>query len=218
MNKVLTDMDNTIKDISQVKSPEDAFTDIESIVKEEPLELPDHEPNFLNMDENQIVLKYDELDLVADVKDEPVETAEDDDDDEMDPDPTNLTIAPWPAFVTLASHPELVQTKNAGKKREADSEGKGESSATKKVKKTTLEDVTEQYLDVEEDEQVLCGICDSWDPPDSGGTQNLEADSYTTEWVGCDCDRWFHKGCTKLKRFTDKFSCRSVKLKCQEQP
>jgi len=30
--------------------------------------------------------------------------------------------------------------------------------------------------------------------------------------------RWFHKPCTKLMKFTEKFSCRSVKMKCLETP
>ena len=30
--------------------------------------------------------------------------------------------------------------------------------------------------------------------------------------------RWFHKPCTKLMKFTEKFSCRSVKMKCLEAP
>jgi hypothetical protein len=66
-----------------------------------------------------------------------------------------------------------------------------------------------------ESEDIACGLCNEYDPPivdpeAQGGSH------YTTEWVGCDCERWFHKQCTKLTRFTTKFSCRSVKMKCQK--
>jgi len=55
-----------------------------------------------------------------------------------------------------------------------------------------------------------CGICQSYDPP----LPPVGTSSYKTDWVGCDCGRWFHKQCTKLARFTERFSCRSVKMKC----
>ena len=37
-----------------------------------------------------------------------------------------------------------------------------------------------------------------------------------TLWVGCDCDRWYHKFCALklVKRINAKFSCRSVKMRC----
>ena len=58
---------------------------------------------------------------------------------------------------------------------------------------------------------TVCGICHEYDPPRQ---DENSLKPYTTEWVGCDCDRWFHKTCTKLQRFTTLFSCRSVKMKC----
>ena len=30
--------------------------------------------------------------------------------------------------------------------------------------------------------------------------------------------RWFHKSCTKLMKFTEKFSCKSVRMRCLEAP
>ena len=75
-----------------------------------------------------------------------------------------------------------------------------------------IEDVTGKYS--KEEEMVSCGICELMDPPVDPDNPNSTAE--TTEWVGCDCYRWFHKSCTKLTKFTEKFSCKSVKMKCQE--
>ena len=75
-----------------------------------------------------------------------------------------------------------------------------------------IEDVTGKYS--KEEELVTCGICELLDPPADPANPHSTAD--TTEWVGCDCYRWFHKSCTKLTKFTEKFSCKSVKMKCQE--
>ncbi len=66
----------------------------------------------------------------------------------------------------------------------------------------------------EDADNTLCGICNAYDPPEledgaAGGSVNVG-------WVGCDCDRWFHKQCTKMTRFTDRFSCRSVKMRCNK--
>ena len=74
-----------------------------------------------------------------------------------------------------------------------------------------IEDVTGRYS--KEEELAACGICEMLDPPIDPDNMNPEE---TTEWVGCDCLRWFHKGCTKLAKFTEKFSCKSVKMKCME--
>ena len=176
-----------------------------SIVKEEPVE--EDGPGCLNMTDGQIVLNINDADILGKIKPEPEEAPE----EEPEPviDTTNkLTIAAWPAFVPLASHPELVTEK--GKKRPTDLTAPGTSNSKKS--KSTLEDVTAQYQDQDTDEEVLCGICSHYDPPLN--PENTTGLTYTTEWVGCDCDRWFHKPCTKMKRFTDKFSCKSVKMKC----
>ncbi|TRY62829.1 hypothetical protein TCAL_16553 [Tigriopus californicus] len=83
----------------------------------------------------------------------------------------------------------------------------------KKPKSSVLVDVTAAYDDRDD---IVCGICEQFDPPvspENSGDKRKRA-KYTTEWVGCDCDRWFHRQCTKLSRVSDKFSCRSVKMKC----
>ena len=77
-----------------------------------------------------------------------------------------------------------------------------------------IEDVTGKYS--KEEELVTCGICELLDPPVDPG--NTQVAGETTEWVGCDCYRWFHKSCTKLTKFTEKFSCKSVRMRCQEAP
>ena len=74
-----------------------------------------------------------------------------------------------------------------------------------------IEDVTGRYS--KEEELAKCGICEMMDPPIDPDAGTVTAE---TEWIGCDCFRWFHKGCTKLAKFTDKFSCKSVKMKCLE--
>ena len=84
----------------------------------------------------------------------------------------------------------------------------------KKYPATKLEDVTGKYA-AEEEESYTCGICHHFDPPlqtEIGNDKNTTR--YTTEWVGCDCERWFHKPCTKMKKFMKSFSCKSVKMKC----
>ena len=37
-----------------------------------------------------------------------------------------------------------------------------------------------------------------------------------TEWVGCNCERWFHKACARklVKQIRASFSCKSVKMRC----
>ena len=79
---------------------------------------------------------------------------------------------------------------------------------TKKSPSSKLEDFTGKYAE-DEEENYTCGICNQFDPPDQSSTTR-----YTTEWVGCDCERWFHKPCTKMKKFMKSFSCKSVKMKC----
>ena len=77
-----------------------------------------------------------------------------------------------------------------------------------------LEDFTGKYA-ADEEESYTCGICNQFDPPlQPERTKDQSVTRYTTEWVGCDCERWFHKPCTKMKKFMKSFSCKSVKMKC----
>merc|ERR1712126_280191 len=85
-------------------------------------------------------------------------------------------------------------------------------SGKKLFTSSKIEDVTGKY-GVEE-ELVTCAICNLMDPPVD--PENPQSSAETTEWVGCDCYRWYHKSCTKLTKFTEKFSCKSVRKKCQE--
>lgn len=85
------------------------------------------------------------------------------------------------------------------------------SSKSSRKKRARLEDVTGQFFPDEDD--IVCGICHEYDPPHPDGLAK-KTQSYTTDWVGCDCSRWFHKHCTNKQRFTTLFSCRSVKMKC----
>jgi len=76
--------------------------------------------------------------------------------------------------------------------------------------KSALVDVTHEYEEEEEASDYVCGVCESWDVPE----HLAKHIGQTTEWIGCDCDRWFHKQCTGMKKFTTKFSCKSLKMDC----
>ena len=108
-------------------------------------------------------------------------------------------------FVNKGKNLELASPK---KQRQSDTEASPSLKYTKKSPSSKLEDFTGKYAE-EEEENYTCGICNQFDPPDQSSTTR-----YTTEWVGCDCERWFHKPCTKMKRFVKSFSCKSVKMKC----
>ena len=84
------------------------------------------------------------------------------------------------------------------------------ASKSLKKKRCQLPDVTGQHFP--DEDTTVCGLCGQFDPPHSDDAAKTKV--YTTEWVGCDCNQWFHKPCTKLQRFTSLFSCRSVKMKC----
>jgi rubredoxin len=60
-------------------------------------------------------------------------------------------------------------------------------------------------------ETWVCALCKQYDPvlPD-----DMRANAPQTEWVGCDCNRWFHQYCTKLQKVDDSFSCKMVNLQC----
>ena len=81
-----------------------------------------------------------------------------------------------------------------------------------KKSKRTFEDVTGRY-DAEEDD-ITCEICHQYDPPAPEGQDR--AKGYRTDWVGCNCGRWFHKSCARqfCKRITASFACKSVKMRC----
>ena len=114
----------------------------------------------------------------------------------------------------ISTHSEPITHSWKGKK--ASKKAYDRSKMCQKVKKpftsSKIEDVTGRYS--QEEELVTCGICELLDPPvDPNNPHSAEE---TTEWVGCDCYRWFHKCCTKLMKITEKFSCKSVKMKCND--
>jgi len=65
--------------------------------------------------------------------------------------------------------------------------------------------------DLENTTTWVCAICGQYDPILPGSSSR---DGDTTEWIGCDCNRWFHKFCTRLKEVDDSFSCRQVHKSC----
>jgi len=67
------------------------------------------------------------------------------------------------------------------------------------------------YHDMSNVETWVCAICQCYDPVDAGHDQGS---GDTTEWIGCDCGRWYHKICTGLPVVDENFSCALVKLEC----
>ena len=110
--------------------------------------------------------------------------------------------------LTFVNKGKNLQLSSPKKQSQSDTEASPSLKYTKKSPTSKLEDFTGKYAE-EEEENYTCGICNQFDPPDQSSTTR-----YTTEWVGCDCERWFHKPCTKMKRFVKSFSCKSVKMKC----
>lgn len=64
-------------------------------------------------------------------------------------------------------------------------------------------------------EEVVCAICNQFDP---SIPSHYKLPGNKTEWIGCDCNRWFHKFCTGLKEVDDSFSCRLVHKTCLQSP
>ena len=62
-------------------------------------------------------------------------------------------------------------------------------------------------------ETWVCAICKQYDPVLPKGVTD-PSQAPPTEWVGCDCNRWYHQNCTKLDTVDDDFSCKIVNLKC----
>lgn len=67
------------------------------------------------------------------------------------------------------------------------------------------------YHDMSNVETWVCAICHLYDPATS---DTVEGSGDTTEWIGCDCNRWYHKFCTGLAVVDESFSCKDVKLEC----
>ena len=75
--------------------------------------------------------------------------------------------------------------------------------------KSGLSFVPSGFHDISRKDTWVCAICECYDPPVEDS-----AVLPTTEWIGCDCDRWYHKHCTKLEKIDESFSCKNVNLNC----
>jgi len=212
MNQVLLDMDTVIKLRESGSSPEKDFTSL--IIKEEPADLEElycDEACEEEGEEDPAVKEEEETNTLTTQTIDP-ETAivlnfADQTDIIDSPAPRKLGVK---GSIPEKKEPDVSDhDSKSSESRKSTGKRKSSSSTSKsgKKNKTGLEDVTEMYDD-DDSEQILCGICQSWDPPHEVGGKK------TTEWVGCDCDRWFHKQCTAMKRITTKFSCKSVKMEC----
>ena len=67
------------------------------------------------------------------------------------------------------------------------------------------------FHDFEDVETWVCAICQCYDPPVD---PNNPLAVMTTEWIGCDCNRWYHQYCTGLKVIDDSFSCKQLGREC----
>ncbi|XP_023343043.1 uncharacterized protein LOC111712616 [Eurytemora carolleeae] len=70
------------------------------------------------------------------------------------------------------------------------------------------------WHDLQNVDTWVCAICGQYDPVLPGGSEL----GSTTEWIGCDCNRWFHKFCTQLKVVDDSFCCKLVQKTCLVRP
>ena len=77
--------------------------------------------------------------------------------------------------------------------------------------KAAATDIPSGYHDMSNVETWVCAICHLYDPATSDVG---EGSGDTTEWIGCDCNRWYHKLCTKLAVVDETFCCAQVKLEC----
>ena len=74
---------------------------------------------------------------------------------------------------------------------------------------STAPQSTSGFHDMANVETWKCAICKQYDPVLPAGVEPSK-----TEWVGCDCNRWYHQFCTGLDTVDDSFACKLVKLKC----
>jgi len=98
---------------------------------------------------------------------------------------------------------------------------KNPSKSGKKVAPTAAEiddplNTSTGFHDLEDVETWVCAVCQCYDPIITTPVKNnKQAEAMmTTEWIGCDCNRWYHQYCTKLKHIDDSFSCKQVGLEC----
>ncbi len=75
---------------------------------------------------------------------------------------------------------------------------------------------TSGFHDLEDVETWVCAICQCYDPIITSPVKNPQQNALlvTTEWIGCDCNRWYHKYCTKLKKIDESFSCKQLDREC----
>lgn len=96
----------------------------------------------------------------------------------------------------LSNEVSKVTTQSRSKKRGSSKKGSG--------KKAKISD------EADDDENTVCQICFQYDPPT---LENCNGDTYVTNWISCDCKKWFHQVCTKVE-ITENFSCRDVNMEC----
>merc|ERR1719215_2614636 len=94
---------------------------------------------------------------------------------------------------------------------------KGRASITNPFMTPNPEEIpgepTSGFHDLDDVETWVCAICQCYDPVITSPIKNPQQSALlmTTEWIGCDCNRWYHKYCTKLKHIDDSFSCKQLK-------
>jgi len=111
-----------------------------------------------------------------------------------------------PVAAKIAKTEDNTQIKKSGRKKKRKSQPNDSANDSGNVSVAST-----GFHDLEDVETWVCAICKCYDPVI---TSPIKDDLATTEWIGCDCNRWYHQYCTKLKNIDDSFSCVQVKLKC----
>ena len=121
-----------------------------------------------------------------------------------------VKLTPPPSQVTPGVKPKVTpkSAKSSSAKKPTPSSASTSSTGSKRGRKAT----PTGFHDMARVETWVCAICKQYDPILEPGTDPENAP--TTEWIGCDCNRWYHQHCTKLDKIDDSFSCVQVKLKC----
>ena len=120
------------------------------------------------------------------------------------------SIGDTPKASKLAKPNNSASSKGRGKKSK--NKGNHRNSAVVGGSNETL-DESSGFHDFEDVETWVCAICQCYDPVITSPIKSQDL-QMTTEWIGCDCNRWYHQYCTKLKNIDDSFSCKQLNREC----
>ena len=118
------------------------------------------------------------------------------------------TSSPQPS-ITQNVIPARGTARTRGRPRNGNRPGSGSGRQSTTMQQPSP--ILSGYHDMSNVETWVCAICQCYDPADAGQDPGS---GDTTEWIGCDCNRWYHKICTGLAVVDENFSCKLVKLDC----